>query len=308
MRRVDILMPVFNSEASLSHALQALASQEIPLAWQPRLVAIDDGSTDNSITILSKWQASSLWLPSAIKQHEKNKGISAARNTGIDTSDADIVFFLGSDILLRPGSLKQHLTFHDEFLEDTYAALGMVRWDPRVYPSPFMEWMMHGGQQNDFDALLGTHIADPSHALYGSCLSLKRKMVLKDRFPTAYTSYGWEDLDMGRQLTERGLRLHVLHTAIGLHHHRYTAGTILKRQRMIGVGIHQYQMRYPHVPLIPPLTEKRRVKIKLYTILRPFLRAVVQRTSSFLSTPLLFQFVTVGEFWLGVTQKRKNAK
>ncbi|MEX0649566.1 MAG: glycosyltransferase family 2 protein [Candidatus Andersenbacteria bacterium] len=298
--KIDIIIPTYNSEGVLSHTLAALRDQVINEGWQPRVIVSDDGSRTSPQSVVHALAWSSPWREPVVVTGQHIGG-AGARNRGLAVSDADIVIFLGADIILRAGALKEHGCFHTKFPDEMNAALGMVVWDPRLKPTPLMEWMVHGGPQNNFDALLGIYQADSAHFFYGSHLSIKRRALRGQEFPTIYTRYGWEDLDLGRMLAPRGLTLAVLHKAVGLHRHAYTAPAIQRRQYEVGQGATIYQRRYPHIALLPPPTTLRRLKTLVYQYLG--IRWIAWKTVTVLggiySLPRLFLYATAAEFWVG---------
>jgi glycosyltransferase involved in cell wall biosynthesis len=303
MKTCDVIIPTYNNADVLPLTIKAFISQKIPPGWAVGIIISDDGSGDetalvarNQESIIRKRGLTLTILPGS------HGGIARTRNRAIRASRADIVLLLGADILLRPGALSAHLVFHRQHEQATAAALGMIKWDPRLLPSPLMEWMLHGGQQNDFDSLLGTGRADPRSHFYGSHLSLKRDLLAHERFSTAYQQYGWEDIDLGRRLAKRGLQLTVLHHAIALHRHHYSVDDIYARQYQIGQGIHIYQQRFPTARITPPTSRWRSAKVVLYWYsgLRAIIYWIMRVLGGRYSAPHLFAIVSAGEFWRGV--------
>lgn len=307
MPSCDIIIPTYNNSQVISHTLAALNEQNIPSNWQIQIVIIDDGSQPPLKLQITNYPASD-GTPSAgggklqiTVLHQKHAGAATARNRGLKESSADILLFLGADILLRPNALTEHLTFHEQNPDKKHAALGMVKWDPRLHPTPFMEWMIHGGQQNDFDTLLGKNIAAPEHFFYGSHISVKRSIMSDVTFPTIYKQYGWEDLDVGCQLKAKGLQLSVLHQAVGLHRHGYTANQIYKRQYRAGQGLTTFKGRHETTLKFPTLSRRAHQKLIFYRmpIVRTFLKHIIGTLSQSKSLPWLFMATTTAEFWLG---------
>ncbi len=309
MRFCDVIIPTFNNAAVISKTLQALYAQDIPAGWAIRAVVSDDGSQDSTVRVVERVVVAIGWKSPLIISNP-HRGVAAARNAALKASNTDIVMFLGADIILCSGALSEHLSWHEHFPQPQYAALGMVKWDPAVKPTTLMEWMNHGGQQNDFDGVLGREWVNPSHYFYASHISLKRPFVAQESFPTDYAGYGWEDLDFGRLMNERGIKLGVLEGAVGLHHHYYSSGAIRERQRATGQGIVIYQRRHPKDEILLPATSiKSTVKRKIanFFLIRSFLWWMVggaeKRHKSF---PRLFQLATTCEFWHGVQQVKSK--
>lgn len=297
----DIIIPAYQNGAVLHQAISSLFSQTVPQEWQLRLIITDDGSTDHTINTAGQLQSPDGWSNTVVVVGP-HTGVAGARNRGLEQSKADIVLFLGADIILRPGALAAHLDFHRQYNKKENAALGAVKWDPRLHPSPLMEWMMHGGTQNDFDAILGQPLINPGHYFYGSFISLKRSMLGTNPFPAQYQAYGWEDLDLGRRLAVRGLKLHFLPNAVGLHHHSYSAENIYRRQYSIGQNLVIYQQRHPKASLLPRSTLLNRVKHRMLTIsgVIALLCFIMRKTHAKWSTPRLFELILTAKLKQGI--------
>lgn len=308
MPTCDVIIPAYNNSLVLPYTLGCLEAQAVPAGWRLQILLADDGSRDETVLIArqtaARLQRRGITL---IVLPGNHRGAAGARNRALRASRADLVLFLGADILLRPGAIAAHLVFHTKHPQPDRGALGVIKWDPRLPPTPLMEWMMHGGQQNDIDALLGARQADARHFFYGSHVSLKRGFIGGDVFSNRYQSYGWEDLDFGRQLAKRGLLLEVLHRAVGLHRHRYRAADVFARQRSVGRGIHLYQERFAAEQITPPRFRWHWFTLFVYRVtgIRGVLCWIVRQAASQYATPRLYHIVTAGEFWMGVYSKRK---
>ncbi|MFH1354251.1 MAG: glycosyltransferase family 2 protein [bacterium] len=307
MPTCDVVIPTYNNADVLPYTLRALFSQYVPPNWTPRLITSDDGSSDDTVAILKKYPTSASWLPTGIVAGP-HTGVAGARNRGLSMANADIILLLGADIILLPGALAAHFNFHTERPNQLAGALGMIKWDPRLSPTPLMEWMAHGGPQNNFDALLGKTITDPAHFFYGSHISLKNTLLGPNPFSENYHSYGWEDADLGRQLANRGFTLHILHNALSLHRHYYTVQNITQRQRYVGKNIVVYQKRYPGTRLIPPQTRLQKARHAALTFgpLNSALHILLSLTARTFSTPWLFSRITSTDFWYGVKTNKNR--
>jgi glycosyltransferase involved in cell wall biosynthesis len=98
--RVSIVIPFFNAAATLGETIEsALAQKDIELD----VVAIDDGSTDESLAVARAFH------PMVRVLCGPNCGVSAARNWGIDEAIGEWIVFLDADDLLLPGTLRTRL-------------------------------------------------------------------------------------------------------------------------------------------------------------------------------------------------------
>lgn len=92
---VSVIVPVYNVEQYLDECLNSIRQQTYE---NLEIIVVEDCSTDKSLEVLSKHLNDQ-----RIKliRHEKNSGLSAARNTGIDTAKGDYIMFVDSDDLVH---------------------------------------------------------------------------------------------------------------------------------------------------------------------------------------------------------------
>jgi glycosyltransferase involved in cell wall biosynthesis len=302
MPSLDIIIPVHNRPEVLEQALACLKDQQIPPGWQINAIVANDGMHPEITQVIHDVSATNpSWLTCTRVDIAKS-GIASARNAALKVSSAPLILLLGADILLRPQALAKHLAFHAQHPEIEAAALGGVTWDPRLSPTPFMEWMTHGGPQNDFDSILGQVVVDSARYFYASNLSLKSAFLPKPAFDLDYKTYGYEDFDLGQRLTRRGLKLFFLPQALGLHHHFYSVADIYKRQRAVGKNSLIFQSKHK-LPDLPRLTPKRRIKLQLWKIGGGsyLVRRLLEITAKTHSFPRIFAKVSGEQFWRGVS-------
>lgn len=95
---VSIIMPVYNCEKYLAEAIESILSQTYTSI---ELICIDDGSTDNSHSILATY------LPRiTIISNETNGGIAARRNQGIRSAHGEYIAFADADDIWMPNKLE----------------------------------------------------------------------------------------------------------------------------------------------------------------------------------------------------------
>ncbi|MEU6344795.1 glycosyltransferase family 2 protein [Streptomyces sp. NPDC046977] len=102
MPKLSVVVPMHNVEAFAESTLRSLAFNADP---DFEFVLIDDCSTDSTPKIMDKWAEK---LPhSVVVRHEKNVGIAAARNSGIEAATGDYLTFLDGDDWYGPGHLQE---------------------------------------------------------------------------------------------------------------------------------------------------------------------------------------------------------
>ncbi len=103
---ISIIIPVYNVESYIGRCLESVIIQETDDV-DIECILIDDCGRDNSMSIvrqiISNYQGA---INFHIILHEKNLGLSAARNTGLLSSVGDYVMFIDSDDYLMPCSIS----------------------------------------------------------------------------------------------------------------------------------------------------------------------------------------------------------
>ena len=105
--RLSIIVPVYNVEAYLRECVESVVGQ-----WDAscEMILVDDGSPDGSGKLCDEL-ADQYDGISVI--HQENRGLSGARNTGLDAAKGKYVAFLDSDDRIAAGSLSRILTWID---------------------------------------------------------------------------------------------------------------------------------------------------------------------------------------------------
>lgn len=88
---VSVIVPVYNVENYLARCLDSIIEQ---MYQNIEIIVIDDGSTDSSGKICDEYKEKDSRI---IVLHQKNQGLSGARNSGLDLMHGDWVVFVDSD-------------------------------------------------------------------------------------------------------------------------------------------------------------------------------------------------------------------
>lgn len=102
---LSVIIPVYNTSAFIEQCLFSLLNQNIPKS-DFEIICIDDGSTDDSII---KIQNISKKFENVILKTNSHKGVSEARNTGLESASGKYVWFVDSDDFIAPDSLQKML-------------------------------------------------------------------------------------------------------------------------------------------------------------------------------------------------------
>lgn len=93
---ISYVIPVYNVEKYIKKCVKSVQQQQHK---NFEIILIDDGSTDNSASIIDELAKSDKSIQCI---HQKNKGVSNARNKGIEKSKGDYIIFVDSDDYLEP--------------------------------------------------------------------------------------------------------------------------------------------------------------------------------------------------------------
>ena len=94
--KVSIIVPVYNVEAYLPECMESLVHQTLE---EIEIIAVNDGSPDNSIDILNRYAKE---YPNKVKVFTtENHGVSHARNFGLEQATGEFVLFVDSDDYLE---------------------------------------------------------------------------------------------------------------------------------------------------------------------------------------------------------------
>ena len=126
-------MPAYNSSHYVEESISSVLNQT---HRNIELIVIDDGSTDETWTIINAWSERDDRI---IAMRQKNQGVSAARNNAISKSTGDFIAFCDSDDVWYANKLERQLdTIGDavwSHCDSQYVGLGYE--DKTVYRSTY---------------------------------------------------------------------------------------------------------------------------------------------------------------------------
>ncbi len=102
MVKLSIIIPTYNSSATIQKLMASILNQDCDFNYE--IICIDDGSTDDTWSILSEYSLKSDQVRSYKQRNQKQ---AAARNNGLKHATGKYVMFADADDFWRPGLLKQ---------------------------------------------------------------------------------------------------------------------------------------------------------------------------------------------------------
>lgn len=108
----SVIIPAYNAGKFLDKAVDSVLNQDFD---NYELIIVDDGSTDNTLEICNTYAEK--FKDKVIVVSKGNKGVSAARNTGIKKACGKYILFIDSDDYIEPNSLS---TLSDRIIQLGY--------------------------------------------------------------------------------------------------------------------------------------------------------------------------------------------
>lgn len=110
--QITLVIPMFNSSALLHETLASVQGQTIP-DWE--CVLVDDGSTDNTLTIAQDFVAKDKRFKVLNRPSSSPKGANACRNYGVANSTGQHLIFLDADDIITPDCFKNRLAAFERY-------------------------------------------------------------------------------------------------------------------------------------------------------------------------------------------------
>lgn len=130
----SVVIPLYNKEKCIAYTLESVLKQT---DQNFEIIIVDDGSTDKSVDIVKSFHDKRIHL-----YCQKNAGVSAARNRGIEKSKYELIAFLDADDEWLPNHLQELGSLTDKFS------------DHQVFATNYM--MIENGNEKKFPIDTGT--------------------------------------------------------------------------------------------------------------------------------------------------------
>jgi len=283
---ISIVLTLFNSEKTVEAVLNGISTQDFPLD-KIELIIVDGGSKDRTLEIVDKFllENSHRFHSTKLIIHDRNYGLSKARNDGIRVSKGRYLLILDHDVILLGDTLRKSL----EYIESSHKRVAAVIPLHRNLCSNFLmrwEYRIRKGKVTRATAIT-------------SCALLRRDLVNEIGFydetlgppltPICEDEYGARALARGYEIHVVGF-IEVLHdiceeprenTVISQRNYIAFIGSVVEALKSLGDS--RYRYTYKRYLRSSP----RSVKLRWVTYLALMLSAVPLLTVSLLSRSLL---------------------
>lgn len=152
---VSIITPFYNAENYLAEAIHSVLDQDYK-TWE--LILVNDGSTDRSKAISTSFNDSRI-----IYFEQANKGVSAARNIGLNAMKGDFFCFLDADDTLTKASLSSRVEILESDSSIYFVDGAVEKWNAG-FSKQLFKWtpVFEGSPLHDLISLSGKSFFGPS--------------------------------------------------------------------------------------------------------------------------------------------------
>lgn len=201
--KISIIVPTYNKSAHLARLLPSIIEQDYE-SEDFEIIIVDDGSKDSTASAAEQF-ADRFANYQYVYQH--NKGIGAARNTGLKHARGELISFIADDYVLDPTYLsKMSSAFADKSIHGVrplFNTLGRTPVEMAMYINMISGFKKQGG------TLINPKIYRfPSVIAWGGA-SMTRRKVFDDHGPFLVDFATVEDYEYGIRLAQAGIHIHI---------------------------------------------------------------------------------------------------
>lgn len=184
----SIVMPNYNKEQYIAKSIESVLLQDYS---DFELIIVDDGSTDNSVRIISQFKDDRIRVIS-----QANAGVSAARNKGILNAKHELIAFLDSDDIWFPWFLSE---MHQMIMKYPMAGAYGCNYCRIPYSEEVYMELLKANENNDSEfELIDSYFSCvlQERSVLTASTSVVKKEIFKcyGLFPEGLKC--WEDFDM----------------------------------------------------------------------------------------------------------------
>ena len=213
---VSVIVPCFNASATLGPCLDAIFALEAPDGLD---VVVDDGSTDDSISVAERY-------PCRLVRPGRNGGAAFARNRGIEQATGEYLFFVDADVVLPSDALTLASSTMAEAEADCVVGVFAAENPFEDFFSQYKSLYTNFKYQD----LLGT-------AALNTAVTLLRRQVLDDvgGFDEGMSTV--EDNELGDRIFRHGFKIVIERRLEVLHLKHFSMAGLLRNDFRKAVGL-----------------------------------------------------------------------
>ena len=215
---VSIIIPSYNSEATIEDCLTALQKQTFN---EPYEIILVDSSHDRTPQIVREKFGDVKFI-----HLEEKTDPGTARNIGIEKSRGELLLFIDSDCRAENDWMEKMVRHHRQ---NSYAAVGGAVLNGND-PDSEVAW---AGYLAEFREFIPQHKAGQVRHIPACNISYKKE-IFSNLSPYNHRYYPQEDLELNHRLTRNGRKIFFDPAIRVYHHHRTSFRSFLRHQQNIG--------------------------------------------------------------------------
>jgi len=224
--RISVVIPVYNAEATLAECLTRVFQS----SWDSfEVVFVDDGSTDRSRAIAQSF-------PVRIVPTSGRVGPARARNIGARAAVGELLFFIDSDVMLRPDSLPRLADAFEDRTVDAICGVQSAEMRHQDLVSQYKNlWMRWTYLRQTGDVPL----------FYTTAAAIRRDAFVRvGGFDEGYATPNVEDTAFGQKLARMGMSVRVQPALEVEHVKHYSLRSLLRTDFMRAVSLTRLKLRH----------------------------------------------------------------
>ncbi len=188
--RISVVIPVFNDSANLRHCLDALRLSTLA---DFELIVVDDSSSDDSAHV-------ALGAGALVLRTPRQAGPAAARNLGVQSATAPLVFFMDADVCAHPDTLDRAV---NELEEHPEVAAVIGSYDDSPSDKSFISQY-----KNLFHRFVHQTAKREAGTFWTGCGAIRRDIFMRmGGLDTSYKRPSIEDIELGVRMVRAGYRI-----------------------------------------------------------------------------------------------------
>lgn len=102
--KVSVIVPMYNVSKVMKRSIESLYAQTLSGL---ELIFVDDCSTDDTLDTLETLLSQKEGVQATIVRHTENRGVAAARNTGLEYATGEYLYYVDADDYIEPDTLAK---------------------------------------------------------------------------------------------------------------------------------------------------------------------------------------------------------
>ena len=259
--KVTVIIPVYNGAGFITDTMESVKHQTHP-KWE--CIVVDDGSTDTTAAVVKNWMAGDTRFRYI---YQTNKGLSGARNTGLQNAQGSFIQFLDADDVILPLKLEKQLKCLEGIVPDamivSYTDYQAGTSADIYRPSPYYVSSAFNSNEHEVELIQRweTTLSIPPNCFLFSANIFKEAQI---RFDESIPNH--EDFDCWLTILHLRPQVHFLNEKLCIY--RVTDGSMSKKMKPMGEGFLQVLNKRIHSGNYSQQIKKLLIKKRLQVLQR----------------------------------------